>query len=171
MVNQFNGTSWGTWSKLAGTVSSDPSCTSDGGGKWEGFLNIGGLAGSVPDCTSLNSGGQVACFAEAYFRGIYGSRFDGSSWAVGDWSTYGALGGEVINNATCTTQAAGQLVCGVIAIDNAFYADVYNGTSWSTWTKIGGTGVGIPACAPLGTGQAVCVLMGVDNKLTSVVGP
>jgi hypothetical protein len=33
MVNRFNGTSWGTWSKLAGTVSSDPSCTSDGAGK------------------------------------------------------------------------------------------------------------------------------------------
>jgi len=90
---------------------------------------------------------------------------------VGDWSTYGALGGEVTTNANCTTQAAGQLVCGVIAIDNAFYADVYNGTSWSTWTKIGGTGVGIPACAPLGTGQVVCVIMGIDNKLTSLVGP
>jgi hypothetical protein len=33
MVNQFNGTSWGTWKSLTGTVSSDPSCTSDGTGK------------------------------------------------------------------------------------------------------------------------------------------
>jgi hypothetical protein len=84
---------------------------------------------------------------------------------------YGSLGGEVTNNANCTTQAAGQLVCGVISIDNAFYADVYNGTNWSTWTKIGGTGVGTPSCAALGTGQAVCAVMGVNNKLTSVVGP
>src|SRR5271166_5121980 len=33
MVNQFNGTTWGNWTNLAGTVSSDPSCTSDGSGK------------------------------------------------------------------------------------------------------------------------------------------
>ena len=32
MVNEFNGTSWGTWKSLAGTVNSDPSCTSDGNG-------------------------------------------------------------------------------------------------------------------------------------------
>ena len=120
----------------------------------------------------MNSEGQVVCFAEAYFSQIFATRFTGGSWTVRDWTTYGALGGEVTNNANCTTHAAGQLVCGVISIDNAFYADVYNGTNWSTWTKIGGTGVGIPACAALGTGQAVCVLMGVDNNSsTSVVGP
>jgi hypothetical protein len=78
----------------------------------------------------------------------------------------------VNDNAGCTTQAAGQLVCGVIgATDSAFYANVYNGSSWSTWMKIGGTGVGTPSCAPLGSGQAVCVVLGIDNKLTSVVGP
>jgi hypothetical protein len=55
--------------------------------------------------------------------------------------------------------------------DNAFYADVYNGSSWSGFTKIGGTGVGSPSCAALGTGQVVCVVLGIDNKLTSVVGP
>ncbi|MFZ0563451.1 MAG: hypothetical protein WAM43_17710 [Terriglobales bacterium] len=32
MVNEFNGTKWGTWKNLAGAVSSDPSCTSDGNG-------------------------------------------------------------------------------------------------------------------------------------------
>jgi hypothetical protein len=77
---------------------------------------------------------------------------------------------EMTNNANCTTQAAGQLVCGVVYVDNAFYVDVYNG-SWSTWTKVGGTRIGIPSCAALGTGQVVYVVMGVDNKLTSVVGP
>src|SRR5580765_7271379 len=33
MVNEFNGTKWGTWTSLAGTVTSDPSCTSNGTGK------------------------------------------------------------------------------------------------------------------------------------------
>src|SRR5262249_11975777 len=27
MVNGFNGTAWGAWTNLAGTVESDPSCT------------------------------------------------------------------------------------------------------------------------------------------------
>ena len=80
-------------------------------------------------------------------------------------------GGGVNDNAGCTTQAAGQLVCGAIVIDNAFYADVYNGAGWLGFAKIGGTGVGSPSCAPLGTGQVVCVVLGIDNKLTSVVGP
>jgi hypothetical protein len=32
MVNQFTGKAWGKWANLAGTVSSDHSCTSDGDG-------------------------------------------------------------------------------------------------------------------------------------------
>src|SRR5579863_6316010 len=32
MVNEFNGTSWGKWANLVGTVSSDPSCTNNGAG-------------------------------------------------------------------------------------------------------------------------------------------
>ena len=131
----------------------------------------GNQAGGNPDCVSLNSGGKVACFAKAYNTGVYGSLFNGGAWVVGDWAAYGALGGSVNDNAGCANQAAAQLVCGVVAIDNAFYGDVYTG-SWTGWAKIGGTGVGTPpACAPLGTGQAVCVVLGIDNKLTSVVGP
>jgi hypothetical protein len=32
MVNEFNGTSWGTWTSLSGSVASNPSCTSNGSG-------------------------------------------------------------------------------------------------------------------------------------------
>ena len=54
------------------------------------------------------------------------------------WPTYGSLGGAVGNNARCTTQAAGQVVCGMIGeLDNAFYADVYNGSNWEGWVKFG----------------------------------
>ena len=77
-----------------------------------------------------------------------------------------------MENASCTTQAAGLLVCAVLFVsDNAFYADVWNGLSWSGWVKIGGSGMGSPACAPLGTGQVVCVIVGLKNQLTSAVGP
>ena len=119
----------------------------------------------------MNSGGQVACFAEAYNSAVSANRFIGHAWAAGDWSGYGNLGGETVNNASCTSQSTGELVCGVIgAADSVFYANIYNG-SWSGWTKIGGTSVGTPSCAPLASGQAVCVVMGINDKLTSVVGP
>jgi hypothetical protein len=140
------------------------------GGSWKGFLNIGGIAGGEPDCASMNSGGRVVCFAEAYTTGIFGSLFNGGAWIAGNWSPYGGLGGNVNDNASCTSHIPGELVCGVTAIDNIFYANVYSG-SWSGWVKVGGTGVGSSACAPLGTGKVVCVVMGINNKLTSVIGP
>jgi hypothetical protein len=143
-------------------------------GAWQGFINIGGTAGGEPDCTVWEAPGVVVCFAKGFNSGINVSVFSGGAWIGGDWSAYNTLGGEVNDNAGCTSQAASQLVCGGIGVgadDNAFYANVFNGSSWSSWALIGGTGVGTPACAGLGTGQAVCVVMGINNKLTSVVGP
>jgi hypothetical protein len=190
----YNGASWNPFKTVATSAVSAPGCATDnaGGvvcavvttdgvtlvnrytaGAWEGFLNLGGSAAGDPNCSSVNSGGKVACFAEAYNSGmIYGTEFLGGSWLITNWTTYGALGGAVSNNANCTTQAAGLAICGAIGeLDNAFYADVYNGSSWGGWLKIGGTGIGIPACGALGTAQVVCIIMGVNNKLTSVVGP
>jgi hypothetical protein len=109
--------------------------------------------------------------------GIFVTRYDGLGWAPTDWSSYaaGGLGGQVNENASCASQAPGELVCGVYAVgvpnDSALFSAVYNGTSWVGWNEVGGTGIGIPACSPLGTGQVVCVVMGVNNRLTSVVGP
>jgi hypothetical protein len=121
----------------------------------------------------MNNGGSVVCFANAYNTGIYGDRFNKGTWALSSWGGYVGLGGIANDDAGCTSQGAGQLVCGAVATaDNSFYADVFaNGSNWTGFTKIGGSGVGSPACAPLGTGQAVCVVVGLDNKLTSVVGP
>ncbi|MFY9905820.1 MAG: hypothetical protein WAK62_11780, partial [Terriglobales bacterium] len=191
----YNGSTWSAFANLTTAAYSAPSCTTDNNsgvicavyttgyatvvnrftaGAWEGFLNIGGIAAGEPDCTSMNSSGNVVCFALSYTSGIYGSRFNGGAWTVGDWTGYGGIGGVVNTNAGCTTQAAGQLVCGAYGVstdDDAFYANVYNGSSWSGFILVGGTGVGTPACAPLGTGQAVCLVMGPDNKLTSTVGP
>ena len=192
--SRYNGTTWTAFANLSptGGAVSAPSCTTDNNsgvvcsvfvkgfgtqvnryaaGKWEGFLSIGGIAGGEPDCTSLDSGGQVVCFAKAYSSGIYVNLFNGAAWAVGSWSGYRGLGGGVNDNASCTSQNAGQLVCGVNAYDNIFYANVFTGASWSGWIRVGGTGVGSPACAPLGTGKVVCVVMGINNRLTSVVGP
>jgi hypothetical protein len=189
----YNGTKWSAFVNLKTSAVSAPNCTTDNAGSvicsvyttasatlvnrftgsaWSGFLNIGGLAGGEPDCASLNSGGKVACFAKAYNSGVFVSAFNGGSWVAGDWTPYGGLSGNVNDNAGCTSQAAGELVCGAIGVnDSAFYANVFNGTNWAGWAKIGATGVASPACAPLGTGQVVCLVTGIDNKFTSVVGP
>ncbi|HXR16969.1 MAG TPA: hypothetical protein VN777_12295 [Terriglobales bacterium] len=196
----YNGTDWSTFAKLTTPATSAPSCTTDNNngvicmvyttgyatlvnryaaGAWEGFLNIVGVAGGEPDCTSMNSDGNVACFVQgAASLGIFGTRFDGGGWNLNDWSGYGGgLGGEVSENAGCTSQAAGELVCAVygvgVAYNSALFSDVFNGSGWSGWTLVGGAGIGTPACSPLGTGtgQVVCVVMGINNKLTSVVGP
>src|ERR1700693_493887 len=131
----YNGTARSKFANLATSAVSGPACATDNGGgvicavfttgdatlvnrfaggAWEGFLNLGGIAAGAPDCTSMNSAGQVVCFAEAYNSQIFATRFVGGSWAVGDWTAYGSLGGEITNNASCTTQAAGHLVCGVV---------------------------------------------------------
>jgi hypothetical protein len=191
----YNGTAWSAFANLTTTAFSAPSCTTDnnGGvicavftteyatlvnrftaGSWEGFLNIGGIAAGEPDCISMNSSGNVVCFAEAYDSGIFGARFNGGAWTLADWTGYSSIGGAVNANAGCATQAANELVCGVYGVGadaDALYSDVYNGAAWSGFASVGGTGMGTPSCAPLGTGQVACVVMGPDNKLTSTVGP
>jgi len=189
----YNGTVWTKVANLPAVVAiSRPSCTTDnnGGvicavfsskgvtevtrynGSWQTFLNIGGIAGGSPDCTSMNQNGNVVCFAMAYSSGIFGARFNGGAWSIGDWTSYSGLSGTVTSNAGCTTQSPNELVCGATAVtDNMLYANVWNGSAWSGWKPIGGSGTGSPACAPLGTGQVVCVMMTLKNQVTSVVGP
>src|SRR5579859_5184862 len=190
----YNGTTWKAFASLTTSATSTPNCTTDNNngvicavlttgsatlvnrfaaGAWKGFLNIAGIAAYTPNCTSLDSAGNAACFVVGVTSiGVFGSRFNGGAWTAADWTTYSDIGGYVTANANCTTQSAGELVCGVIgAEDNAFYSNVYNGSSWSGWGKVGGLGINSPACAPLGTGQVVCVVLGINNKLTSVVGP
>jgi hypothetical protein len=193
----YNGTNWSKFANLATSTVSAPSCTSDHGGgvicavftsaeatlvnrfngtSWEGFLNLSGIAGGNPDCTFFTTVDPVVCFAKSLGGAIFATVFDGGNWVTGSWTTYANLGGEVNDNTSCTSQATGELVCGVIGQPtpgNAFYANVFNGSSWSGWTLIGGggTGFGSPSCAALGSGKVVCVIMGLNNKLTSIVGP
>jgi hypothetical protein len=192
----YNGSAWSAFASLTTSTVSAPSCTSDddsgvicavyttgyatlvnrySAGGWHGFLNLSGIgSGNALDCINWQAPGDVACFGKGYGSPIFVTTFNGLSWIVGDWSDFLDLDGEANDNVGCTSQAAGQLVCGGIGIgvgDAAFFADVYDGSVWTGWAQIGGRGIGTPACAPLGTGQAVCVVRGVNNRLTSVVGP
>jgi len=190
----YSGGKWSAFANVTTSAVSAPNCTSDhnsgvicafytlggttvvdrfAGGKWEGLINVGGQGGGVHSCTFWKANGEVACFAKATSDGIYVTTFSGGTWTLGNWTTYAALGGTANDNASCTTQALGQLVCGAISPigNNEFYGDWYDGTAWSSWIAAGGSAVGSPSCAPLTTGKAVCLLMGVNNELTSIVGP
>jgi hypothetical protein len=191
----YSGGKWSAFANLSTTAVSAPNCTSDhasgvicsvisiggvtlvnrfAGGSWKGFLNIGGIAGGVPSCTFWKPNGESACFVKATENGeIYVSTFSGGTWTASNWTVYGAIGGTVNDNASCTMQAIGELVCGALSPigNNEFYANVYNGSSWSGWTALGGKGVGSPSCTPLTTGKVLCLLMGINNELTSTIGP
>lgn len=125
----YNGTSWSAFANVSTSAVSGPNCTTDNNngvicgllttgyatlvnrfaaGAWEGFLDLSGTAYSTPDCTSLNSNGNVACFVVGVtYQGIFGSRFNGGNWVVGDWSAYSSINGTVTANASCTSQSAG----------------------------------------------------------------
>jgi hypothetical protein len=190
----YSGGKWSAFASLSTTTISAPNCTSDhnsgvicsvytingetlvnrfAGGSWKGFINIGGLAGGAPDCTFFKPTGEVACFAKATNDGIYVSTFTGGTWTAGNWSSYGALGGIENDNASCTSQSTGELVCTVVGpdVNNELFSNVYNGSEWSGWNPIGGKYLGSPSCAPLATGKALCLVTGTNNELTSYVGP
>src|ERR1022692_1137461 len=81
MVNQFNGTKWGTWKSLAGGVSSGPSCTSDGKG-------------------------NVFCAATATNGNLQVAAYNGTSWGTPvkvKAALYSAPG--------CAEYASGQVLC------------------------------------------------------------
>ena len=201
--NATGGLAWsllsaGKWSAFAnlGTVAfSAPNCTTDhdsgvicafytvGGqtmvnrfaaGTWKGFLNLGGEGDGTLSCTYWKPSGQVACFAKATASGSeYVTTFSGAAWSKADWTSYSNLEGLLNSNASCTTQASGELVCAVFGPDtnNALFSNVYNGTQWSGWTEVGSQGMGSPSCAPLTTDKVLCVFTQPNNQLTSTVGP
>ena len=190
----YSGTAWSTFANISTTTVSGPACTSDHnsgvvcavytaggvtlvdkfvGGSWKGLLNIGGQAEASPDCTFWKSNGEVACFAKGQSSEVYITTYNGGTWSVSNWESYQGLGGIVNDNASCTSQATGDLVCGAIGPDggNLFYGNTYNGAAWSGWVTTSTKGFGSPSCAPLTTGKAVCLVTGFNNELSSIVGP
>ena len=191
----YSGGKWSAFANITTVAVSTPSCTSDhdtgvicsfytvggttvvdrfAGGSWKGLINIGGQGGGTTNCTFWKPNGEVACFAKATNDGVYVSTFNGGTWTAGNWTAYSGLGGTLNDNASCTTQALDQLVCGAVGLvgNNEFYGNSYDGTTWSGWIAAPGAEfLGSPSCTPLTTGKVVCVSTGTNNELKSVVGP
>ena len=115
----------------------------------------------------------MICFGKGYDSKVYATGFNGGTWANSSWGGYNNMGGTVLGNVSCTSQAADELLCGVYGADNNFYAGTWKSTSWPGWSEVATANValGSPACAPLGTGHVSCAIRDASNKFVSYIGP
>ena len=128
MVNEFNGTSWGKWANLLGTVSSDPICTSDGAGK-------------------------VICAATATNGNLQVSIFNGTAW-----STPAKVVAALYSAPSCAELTAGQVLCAARNSSGGLAWSVYNGASWSKFANLNTSAVSAPGCTTDHAGGVICAV-------------
>ena len=103
LVNQYNGTTWGTWKSLAGAVTSAPSCAPDGNG-------------------------QVVCAARATNGGMVYTVFNGTSW-----SAEGKVKASLGSGLSCATLGSGRVLCAARSALGGLTSSVFSGTVWSAF--------------------------------------
>ena len=189
----LTGTTAGKFLTIKGQTIAAPSCAQDdakhvictvnsttgallaaqfSGTAWSELINIAGTATSETDCSNLQIVGEVACFARGTESALYGNLFKGGSFKPTQWIGWSSLGGLVASRASCTSDGAGQILCGVVATeDSALYVDQYANGGWSGFAKVGSLGIGNPSCTTLATNKVLCVMVGVNNEAISTVGP
>jgi hypothetical protein len=156
MLNE-NG-SWLGWERIGGTLSSTPSCTSNGRGyinisgrgtdgklywrmssdhgmTWDAWHNIGGIlySGTAPSCTNWGSG-RVDWFVTGTTTNCYHK----ASSNIGTWENLGGL---------CTSSPASvawdnnRIDIFVRGTDAQLWQKTWNGSAWvptGTWHPLGG---------------------------------
>jgi hypothetical protein len=170
MVNTFNGTSWGTWKSLTGTVSSDASCTSDGKGNvfcaavasngdlqvtilksgvWSTPTNVTAALYSAPSCAEL-SAGEVMCAARSSSGGLAYSIYNGTSW-----SAFKNVLTSAVSAPSCATDNAGSVVCALYTVGGTTLANRYTAGAWEGFLNLGGSAAGDPICSSVNSGGKV----------------
>src|ERR1700687_3416987 len=172
MVNLFNGTTWGTWKSLAGPVSSNPSCTSDGAGKvicaatatngnlqwsilsggvWSNPAKVAGALFSAPSCAEYIAG-QVLCVARNSSGGLAWSLYNGTSW-----SAFSNVTTSAVSGAGCATDNAGGVICSIFTNGSGTLVNRFSGGVWQGFLSIGGLAGGQPLCSSMNSGgKVVC---------------
>ena len=180
MVNEFNGTSWGKWTSLAGEVSSAPSCTGNGNGdvicaavaagslQWELFngttwtkpAKVTATLYSAPSCAQYLAG-QVLCAARNGVGGLAYSVYNGTSW-----SAFANLSTVVTTSApSCTTDNNSGVICAVYTTADATLANRYSAGSWAGFLNLGGDAGGEPDCTSMNSGgQVACFAKAYDSE-------
>ena len=175
MVNEFNGSTWGGWKVLATSVSSDPSCTSDGAANvicaatattgalqvmifngststWSAPSTVPAALFSAPSCAMVTVG-ETLCAARNAGGGLAWSTFNGTSWtAFANLSTAVAVSAP-----SCTTDNNDGVVCAIFTTGGATIARRFASGTWSGSINLGGISGGEPECASLSSaGKVTC---------------
>ena len=190
MANQFSNNAWSGWTKLSGTVTSDPSCVNDGadtivcgvtsatntlaatmfnGKSWSPLNDSGGLIASGPSCALLHAG-RVLCGARSLSGALTASVFNSTTW--GKFSTQAAA---LISRPGCTSDDDSNVIC--VASATAFSAttvivNLYDGSKWQGFLNLVGILYDNPFCTALdvkGTVEGVVACFGLAGN-TAVDG-
>src|SRR5450432_546271 len=181
LVNQYNGTAWGAWKSLAGTITSAPSCAPDGkaqiicaaraadggmvysiynGTAWSAEGKLAGALASGLSCATLG-GGRVLCAARSAAGGLASTIYSGTAW-----SAFALQAAKTTTPPSCAGDDAGRVVCMMQDTASTEIANRYNGSSWDGFINTGGQGSGEPSCSNFGSaGQVVCFARGTNTSL------
>jgi hypothetical protein len=182
MVNQFsNGTTWGKWTSLSGTVASDPSCTNNGasevlcaatatngdlqwaifnGSSWTKTAKVSGSLYSAPSCAQYTAG-EVLCVARNSSGGLDWSLYNGTAW-----SAFASLVTTAISAPGCTTDDNGGVVCALVTAGSSVLVNRFAAGAWEGFLSLGGTLEGQPTCASWNSNGALdCFFLGTDDVI------
>ena len=182
MVNEFIGTAWETtWTSLVGTVSSDPSCASDGTGKvicaatatngnlqwsifngttWSVPANVSAALYSAPSCAQYTAG-QVLCAARNVSGGLAWSVYNGTNWKA-----FANLATSAVSAPSCTTDNNNGVLCAIFTTKSATLVNRYVAGAWEGFLNIGGTAASEPDCTSLNSGGKVaCFAEGYTSQI------
>lgn len=179
MVNEFNGTSWGSWTSLAGAVASNPNCTSDGSGNvlcaatatsgnllaaifngstWTTPTLVAAQLFSAPSCAEL-TGGQVMCAARSSSGGLAYSIHGGTSW-----STFKVVPTTAVSAPACATDHAGGVVCALVTVGGTTLANRYSAGAWEGFLSLGGSAAGDLNCSSVNSaGKVACFALAYNS--------
>lgn len=175
------GTTWGSWTDLGGSIQGRPACVSTSPTSIEcialgttGKLQWRSWNGTVwkawkTVAPSVTFGAEPTCFGRA--AGVDCVVADSSKRArhlrlgtAGTWSAPANLLGSVQRPASCIEAGAG-FACFFMGGDQTLREIDYSGTAWGAWINHGGILTSAPACLRFGTQEVRCFSATSGNAL------
>lgn len=132
----WNGSDWGSWNDLGGTITSAPACTS-----W--------------------SSTRIDCVARGQDLNIYHKYWT----STGSWSSWTSLGGVLTSAPAITSRGVNRLDVFARGTNNALYIKSWNGFSWSSWVSLDGELSSSPACTASNSTSLDCFARGRNGRL------
>lgn len=172
------GDAWSSYTKLGGSVSSNPAVGAsndglfcvvrgsdgqpwsnrrDAAGVWSGFQAMGGsMLGSPAAC---GTGGSFDVFVRGRDQRLYARTWEGGGWTTGSWV---ALGGYLIGDPYAVADASGPYVFSW-GVDETVSYNHRTGGSWSPFRNTSGSGSAVVAGTSTPNGPFVFV-RSFDNQ-------